>query len=323
MALGKERMRSKPVKLLWSDMRVLTFNTGSARMYLSGVKTALIVIAFIFGPKCFATSITGSFSKWYLSGNDYAIDFYFDRVIFEVGDPMVETDGKVWCSAYGCKLAVESEYASGWPMEKYQKQITPYTSNQTVRYDLADFNERVAQASPFTSHITFTRAEISRYKCIKLIMIDGPMRWLLGSTCTGTLPPIEPPPPVPVFCEINGLSNDVIDFGHIENNESRSASISASLFCNGASGVTGNAQLLFTDIGRTGGSAIVLQGAGNNGEIKARMSIGSPSGSNKKFFTVRHGYNETHNLFVNIDSSEMHGKSGNFFGSALLIFEVI
>jgi hypothetical protein len=283
----------------------------------------LLIVVLLFSPLCFAISVTGYFSKWYLSGNDYAIDFYFDRVIFEVGDPPVEASEKIWCSGYGCKIEIRAEYSSGWPMTKYQKQITPYTGDNPVRYDLADFNERVARISPFSGPITFTSSEISRYKCVQFIMNDGPRTWPLASTCDGTLPPIEPPPPVPVFCNISGLSNELIDFDVIENQDTRSASISASLSCTGAAGVTGNAQLLFTDTGRSGGNSVILNGVSNNGEIKARMSIGTEAGSNKRNLTVKNGYSDSHKLFVNIDAAEMRGKSGSFFGSALLIFEVI
>ncbi|EPN2807068.1 hypothetical protein ACTWOG_004815 [Serratia marcescens] len=146
---------------------------------------------------------------------------------------------------------------------------------------------------------------------------------VLASSEEGTLPPVDPPPPVPLFCNIDEVSNGGnIDFGLI-NHESKSASASAILSCNGDESARGNAKLLFSNKSQPGSNYIDLKN--ERGEVIAtKLAIDSVSGSNEKIISINAGYRNEVQLFAYIDEAKVpKGASGEFVGSAIFTIEVI
>lgn len=133
----------------------------------------------------------------------------------------------------------------------------------------------------------------------------------------------RPPPSVPVFCNVNGLSSDIVDFGVLVQGRAASSSITALLGCSGDKNVIGKGRLLITDAARSGAATATLRNAQSGAEIKVRLSIGDENGSNEKRYDVKSGYLADVPIYFRLDAGETTNKPGYFSGSALLIFDVL
>ncbi|WP_195934026.1 hypothetical protein [Serratia sp. YC16] len=193
--------------------------------------------------------------------------------------------------------------------------------DQGSEFTLAEFNQKLKSVMPFVGTINYRVPP--NCKPILWLRLENGNTIRLASTEDGTLPPLDKLPPVDVFCRVEGLSNSEINFG-VVNQESKTASISASLICDGNYAGQATARLIFTDANRSGGNTIVLTNPQNKQQIKVKLSVDSPGAGNKRDVTVKVGYKGSVELFASIDEAELKKEtSGDFTGSAVIIFNVI
>ncbi|EPQ1332181.1 hypothetical protein ACI2JW_21460 [Serratia ureilytica] len=267
-----------------------------------------------------AAIVDGYFSDWYWqSGSQSGVmDYNINSFRLEGGE-YIFTGDKVVCNKYWkCRFEIEV-WDKGWLLEKFVSWPINKDDSAHQYYTLEQFNEAVKSILPMGGKINYS----TYITCITITLTTGWQSEQVGSTCDGTLPPPPPPPSVPVFCNVNGLSSDTVDFGVLVQGRAASRSITASLGCNGTKDVIGKGRLLITDAARSGAATATLRNAQSGAEIKVRLSIGDENGSNEKRYDVKSGYQADVPIYFRLDAGETTNKPGYFSGSALLIFDVL
>ncbi|WMW60510.1 hypothetical protein RE680_18430 [Serratia marcescens] len=290
---------------------------------------AVSVLLLLIFNTCYAFEVEGRFSEWYWLNGKAAINYDFSNITFSASDHVsggsIDKNWGVHCNGK-CSITLWSNHDGDRcvinPVAKESEIIVvDWWTGQWYPFD--DFNSRLKKLLPLQGVIN---KDFSYKGCkpkLWLYFSSTSYFYLLATTGDGNLPPIEPPPPVNVFCRVDGLSNGEIDFG-VVNQESKTASITASLICDGDYASQTTARLIFTDANRSGGNTIVLTNPQNKQQIKVELSVDSPGASNKKDVIVKVGYKGSVELFASIDESELKREaSGDFTGSAVIIFNVI
>lgn len=287
--------------------------------------TALFL--FIVSGVGYAATVEGSFSDLYWLNNRVTVDYNFTSVTLDGGDSVgnggsnsIHPVWGVYCpDIYPCQLIVYSAFSVTCAKDISTGQSVVIVGNN--RWNSFDeINKLIRDKLPMRGKIHPPQG--CKKPAVWFEFFNG-YTLKLGSTTEGTLPPVDPIPPVNVFCRVAGLSNNEIDFGVISQ-ESKTAGITASLVCDGDYASQATARLIFTDANRSGGNSILLVNPQNKQQIKVTLSLDSPGGSNKRDVTVKVGYTGSVNLFASIDATELKKEtSGEFTGSALVIFNVI
>jgi hypothetical protein len=279
-----------------------------------------IAIIFLFSKAGRAMDFDVIYSDWYLTDDKYyTIDITLNRFIIEPGDPQVK-NGVVSCSGYGCRFEVIGSYPIGSD-SKYSPYIIP-RGTSPVKVPLDELNQKINNILPWTAKLVF-RFSAPTGLCVRLQFRDTLPSTDSLSTCDGTLPPIIPPPPVPVFCSIEELSNGgVLEFGTINSQETKVAGINANIVCTGDKNASWTGKLLFSDINVKGSKKITLRNNSDGSEIHGNLFIDNDKTSNEKKFEVRGGYTQNHLLNVELTAEQLKGNSGDFVGTALVIFEM-
>lgn len=249
------------------------------------------------------------------------MDFNFYGAHFDGSEPIFK-NGVVVCNYYWkCKLSLRvwNKLGTGYYAYFYGRGINA-NNEINQEYTVDEFNQVVVNAFPFKGTILYAPNNIG---CSELWLSTGWEDMYLGGTCDGILPPFPPPPSVPVFCSVSGLSSDTVDFGELVQGRAASRSITASLACSGDKNTVGKGRLLITDPARSGAATAALRNAQSGAEIKVRLSVGEENGSNEKRFDVRAGYQTQTPIYFSLDAGETINKPGYFSGSALLIFDVL
>ncbi|WP_368927390.1 hypothetical protein [Serratia marcescens] len=283
------------------------------------LKWLLVTPLLFYSLLCRGMIIEGAFSEWYWGSKGPMVDFNFAGMTFD-GTESVFSNGKVECNGfYKCYFVVRAMSVGGFYNSFYGRVLNG-DNNQHQSYSIEQFNQVVKGGLPFSGSAYFNG---NAPKCVELYLFTGWTEAKLGSTCEGTLMPITPPPSVPVVCSVSRLSSDSIDFGMLRQGEAAISSLTASLFCDGEKNANGKALLRFTDISRSGKNYATLRDGQSGEEIKARLSVGSETGSNEKIMDVKKGYATDIPLFVQLEAGETNDKSGSFSGSAILLFYVL
>ncbi|ENZ5480587.1 hypothetical protein P805_01892 [Serratia marcescens BIDMC 44] len=296
------------------------------------------LIALIFAlPICFystmvqATYVEGWYSDWRWldppSDNDYPrlgeLDFNFSTVIFQAGDKAfgdINKEGKLDCYGF-CQLQFRTYDAFGRGI--YSKGLT--FAYGSVKFSVDEANAVMRNVLPLAEIVQFRRSEVRPPHCLELRLITGWASYLLGSDCSGLLPPLPPTrprPPEPLSCSVTWQSSGEIDFGVMTPGENKVKGIAAKLACQG--GTSGKARLRFTDVNQVGANTVTLRKSGTSDEIKAKLSIGDPNSSNEQVIDVSPGFNATYAFVAKLDGAQLSGiEGGTFSGNALIVFEVI
>ncbi|CVE03533.1 hypothetical protein AB6V67_24610 [Serratia marcescens] len=297
------------------------------------------LISLIFAlPICFystmvqATYVEGWYSDWRWldppSDNDYPrlgeLDFNFTTVIFQAGDKAfgdINKEGKLDCYGF-CQLQFRTYDAFGRGI--YSKGLT-FAAGSGVKFSVDEANAVMRNVLPLAEIVQFRRSEVRPPHCLELRLVTGWTSYLLGSDCTGLLPPlppITPRPPEPLSCAVTWQSSGEIDFGVMTPGENKVKGIAAKLACQG--GTSGKARLRFTDVNQVGANTVTLRKSGTSDQIKAKLSIGDPNSSNEQVIDVSPGFNATYAFVAKLDGAQLSGiEGGTFSGNALIVFEVI
>ena len=285
---------------------------------LSKMKWLVVFPLFFYCLSSQAVTVGGSFSDWYWGSEGTMVDFNFTEIVFD-GAEKIFYDGKVECNGrYKCHLRVVAATPMGWSYYFDSRAIN--TGSENKKYTVDELNQAVKAVLPFSNKVYFPNNDPG---CVILEFDTGWNSVKLASSCEGTLPPMPPPPSVPLVCKVSQFSSDTVDFGMIGQGETASRSVIASLSCDGARATKGKARLRFTDIARSGADSIMLRETQSGMEIKARLSVGSETGSNEKLIDVMTGYAADVPIFVRLDNNATRDKFGHFSGNALLLFEVL
>lgn len=280
---------------------------------------------FFFTVACNAATTVASFSDWYWLNNRTAVDYNVTSITLgpedSEGNENMDGKGSYCPDTWTCSVSIYTNITSGGVCGA---PFSPLSSivlfNDSKWHSFDEINKAIKDKMPFKGTIN------KIYPCKDpIVWIDffNGYRTRLASTKDGRLPPIDPLPPVNVFCRVDGLSNSEIDFG-IVNQESKTASITASLICDGDYTSQATARLIFTDANRSGGNTIILTNPQNKQQLKVKLSVDAPGSSNKRDVTVKVGYKGSVELFASLDESELKKEtSGDFTGSAVIIFNVI
>lgn len=280
---------------------------------------------FFFTVACNAATTVASFSDWYWLNNRTAVDYNVTSITLgpedSEGNENMDGKGSYCPDTWTCSVSIYTNITSGGVCGA---PFSPLSSivffNDSKWHSFDEINKAIKDKMPFKGTIN------KIYPCKDpIVWIDffNGYRTRLASTKDGRLPPIDPLPPVNVFCRVDGLSNSEIDFG-IVNQESKTASITASLICDGDYTSQATARLIFTDANRSGGNTIILSNPQNKQQLKVKLSVDAPGSSNKRDVTVKVGYKGSVELFASLDESELKKEtSGDFTGSAVIIFNVI
>jgi len=249
------------------------------------------------------------------------LDFNFSRVVFHAGDEVFKTSsGKLDCSGL-CSLRFHTYNALGDHV--FSKGFDIAYGNTPFGVDEA--NALMRNALPFAETIKFRRLEQRHPHCLELLLLTGLRTYVLGSDCSGLLPPlppITPRPPEPLSCAVTWQNSGEIDFGVMTAGENKVKGIAAKLACQG--GTSGKARLRFTDVNQVGANTVTLRKSGTSDEIKAKLSIGEPDSSNEQVIDVSPGFNATYAFVAKLDGTQLSGvDAGTFSGNALIVFEVI
>ncbi|ENI1055626.1 type 1 fimbrial protein [Serratia marcescens] len=257
--------------------------------------------------------------------NDYPrlgeLDFNFSRVVFHAGDEVFKTSsGKLDCFGI-CSLYFHTYDAFG--NHVYSKGLE-FTYGD-ISFSVDEANALMRNILPLAATIQFRRVEQRHPHCLELLLRTGLRSYVLGSDCSGLLPPLPPTtprPPEPLSCAVTWQSSGEIDFGVMTAGENKVKGIAAKLACQG--GTSGKARLRFTDVNQVGANTVTLRKSGTNDEIKAKLSIGEPDSSNEQVIDVSPGFNATYAFVAKLDGAQMSGiDAGTFSGNALIVFEVI
>ncbi|HHK5889430.1 TPA: hypothetical protein ACQVHI_001562 [Serratia marcescens] len=297
------------------------------------------LIALIFAlPICFyntmaqATYIEGWYSDWrwldpptHPSNSASGIgelDFNFSKVVFHAGDEAFNGIGmgKLDCFGY-CQLLFRTYDVTGFLV--YSEGIT--FAYGSVKFSVDEANAVMRDILPLAEVVKYRRSKVHPPRCLELVLRTGYTSFVLGSDCSGLLPP-QPPttprPPEPLSCAVTWQSSGEIDFGVMTPGENKVKGIAAKLACQG--GTSGKARLRFTDVNQVGANTVTLRKSGTSDEIKAKLSIGDPSSSNEQVIDVSPGFNETYAFVAKLDGAQLSGiEGGTFSGNALIVFEVI
>lgn len=280
---------------------------------------------FFFTVACNAATTVASFSDWYWLNNRTAVDYNVTSITLgpedSQGNGNMDAKGSYCPDTWTCSISIYTNIASGGVCGS---PFSPLSSivlfNDGEWHSFDEINKAIKNRMPFKGTINKT------YPCKEpVVWVDffNGFRTRLASTQDGSLPPIDPLPSVNVFCRVDGLSNSEINFGVI-NQESKTASINASLICDGNYAGQATARLIFTDANRSGSNTIVLANLQNKQQLKVKLSVDAPGASNKRDVTVKVGYKGSVELFASLDGSELKKEtSGDFTGSAVIIFNVI
>lgn len=296
------------------------------------------LISLIFAlPICFysamvqATYVEGWYSDWRWidppSNNSYPrlgeLDFNFTTVVFQAGDEAfgdINKEGKLDCFGF-CKLQFRTIDAFGNSVQS--KGLT--FAYGSVKFSVDEANAVMRNILPLAETVQFRRREERHPYCLELRLSTGWTSYLLGSDCTGLLPPlppITPRPPEPLSCAVTWQSSGEIDFGVMTPGENKVKGIAAKLACQG--GTSGKARLRFTDVNQVGANTVTLRKSGTSDQIKAKLSIGDPNSSNEQVIDVSPGFNATYAFVAKLDGAQLSGiDGGTFSGNALIVFEVI
>lgn len=288
-----------------------------------------LILLFFISNACSAAIVEASYSDWYWLNGKPAVNYNFLKVEITKEDSIGNganniSEKEVFCSAqWTCQISIYTNsdgkrciinphptgFVRGFVITREDRQI-PFD----------EFNAMVKNLLPYLSGVV--SAEYGSCKPRLWLRLWNGIDHVLASTDDGNLP-LDPLPPVNVFCRVDGLSNGEIDFG-VVNQESKTASITASLICDGNYAGQATARLIFTDANRSGGDTIVLSNPQNKQQLKVKLSVDAPGASNKRDVTVKVGYKGSVELFASLDESELKKEtSGDFTGSAVIIFNVI
>ncbi|MBH1922368.1 hypothetical protein [Serratia surfactantfaciens] len=286
------------------------------------------IFLFSFTVTCNAATTVGSFSDWYWLNNKTAVDYNITSITLgpedSKGNGNMNDKGSHCPSTWkGCNIQIYTNIGNVGA-QACTRPLTPERSvvifNDSEWHSFDEINKAIMDKVPLKGTINYERSACK--KPTLWIYFSNGYFTELASTDNGGLPPIDPLPPVNVFCRVDGLSNNEINFGVI-NQESKTASINAYLICDGDYASQTTARLIFTDANRSGGNTIVLTNPQNKQQIKVELSVDSPGASNKKDVIVKVGYKGSVELFASIDESELKREtSGDFTGSAVIIFNV-
>lgn len=292
------------------------------------MRPCIIAIAFFLSFASNAATVVGNFSDWYWANGKPNVDYNFTSITLDPSDGTSNGDGNihstrgVYCpSAWGgCQLYILTNTTG--PNSSCNVVSTVYNISlprDSEWHDFYEINKLIRDKMPIRG--TLKKQNNCQFPAVWVELSNG-FDHLLASSRDGSIP-LDPLPPVNVFCRVDGLSNNELDFGIISQ-ESAVTSITASLVCDGDYASQATARLLFTDANRSGKNSVVLTNSQNKQQIKAILSIDSPGGGNKKDVTVKVGYKSSVNLFASIDVSEIKKEtSGDFIGSAVIVFNVI
>ncbi|HEJ9124886.1 TPA: hypothetical protein SML70_004875 [Serratia marcescens] len=295
------------------------------------------LIALIFAlPICFystmaqAAYVEGWYSDWRWldppSDNDYPrlgeLDFNFSKVVFHAGDEAFNGIGKGKLDCYGfCRLEFRTYDAFGFGV--YSEGIN--FAYGSVKFSVDEANAVMRNILPLAEIVKYRRSEKRPPRCLELLLRTGYTSFVLGSDCSGLLPPLPPTrprPPEPLSCAVTWQSSGEIDFGVMTPGENKVKGIAAKLACQG--GTSGKARLRFTDVNQVGANTVTLRKSGTSDEIKAKLSIGDPNSSNEQVIDVSPGFNATYAFVAKLDGAQLSGiEGGTFSGNALIVFEVI
>ncbi|MFG5852949.1 hypothetical protein ACGEDE_05685 [Serratia marcescens] len=288
----------------------------------------LSVLLLLIFNVCSAVEVDVRFSDWYWLNGKAAIDYNFSSLEFSAKDhginDYIREDWGVRCGGR-CTISVWSNHDGQRcvinPVAREMEVVVIDTWNGQW-YPFDDINARIKKALPVHGVINKNFSEKGCKPKVWVYFKFDPVSLVVASTDNG-LQPLDPLPLVNVFCRVDGLSNSEIDFG-VVNQESKTASITASLVCDGDYTSQATARLIFTDANRSGGDTIVLTNPQNKQQLKVKLSVDAPGASNKRDVTVKVGYKGSVELFASLDESELKKEtSGDFTGSAVIIFNVI
>ena len=284
------------------------------------------VFLFFFTVACNAATTVASFSDWYWLNNKTAVDYNIISITLgpedSEGNVNMDAKGSYCPDTWTCSVRVYTNIVTGGGNcgMPYSPLHSIVLFNDRKWHSFDEINTAIKDKMPFKGTINQT------YPCkapVVWIEFWNGERTMLASTKDGRLPPIDPLPPVNVFCRVDGLSNSEINFG-VVNQESKTASITASLICDGDYTSQATARLIFTDANRSGGNTIILSNPQNKQQLKVKLFVDAPGASNKRDVTVKVGYKGSVELFASLDESELKKEtSGDFTGSAVIIFNVI
>ncbi|MEB5613803.1 hypothetical protein [Serratia marcescens] len=277
---------------------------------------------------CSAVEVDVRFSDWYWLNGKAAVNYNFSNLEFSAKDhgviTNVDKDWGVYCGGK-CYIEVWSNHDGKRCVinpagQEMKVVVIDWWTGKWYPFD--DINARIKKALPVYGVIN---KDFSGKGCKPKVWVFfkfDPDSMAVASTDNG-LQPLDPLPPVNVFCRVDGLSNSEINFG-VVNQESKTASITASLICDGDYTSQATARLIFTDANRSGGDTIVLTNPQNKQQLKVKLSVDAAGASNKRDVTVKVGYKGSVELFAYLDESELKKEtSGDFTGSAVIIFNVI
>ncbi|MGL1812365.1 UNVERIFIED_CONTAM: hypothetical protein GPA08_14285 [Serratia marcescens] len=293
------------------------------------LRPVIFALLFFISHACSAAIVEASYSDWYWLNGKPAVNYSFLKVEVTKAESIGNgenniTEYGVYCSStFPCRISIYTNsdgkrcIINPFPMG-YYKGIEISRANRQIPFD--EFNAMVKKRLPDLSGVVNT--EYGSCKPRLWLNLNNGFDHVLASTDDGNLP-LDPLPPVNVFCRIDGLSNGEIDFG-VVNQESKTASINASLICDGNYAGQATARLIFTDANRSGGNTIILTNSQNKQQLKVKLSVDAPGASNKRDMTVKVGYEGSVELFASLDGTELKKEtSGDFTGSAVIIFNVI
>ncbi|HIE3987581.1 hypothetical protein PTR15_22835 [Serratia nevei] len=250
------------------------------------------------------------------------LDVDFRGVYFDGGEEFFRF-GKTRChSEYGCRFYVETVHDGGGTVSVGSSRFL-YGPSRDLTVD--EINQAVSEVLPLTLTLRYSPKDPPA--CVNFILHTGfaYSAYVLGSSCTGLLPPVppvRPRPPEPLSCSITWLSSGEIDFGVMTQGGNKLGSIDARLACQG--GTSGRARLRFTDVNRVGANTVTLRKGGSGDEIRAKLSIGDEHSANEQIINVSPGFNAIYSFAAKLDGAQLTNVDGGyFFGNALLMFEVI
>jgi len=167
-------------------------------MKFKSLYLSFAAVFLLFSKSGMSMGVDVTYSDWYWTDEKYyTIDIAVNKFVLEPGDPAVK-NGVVNCSGYGCRFQVTGSYPVG-STSQYSQYVTPPGSSP-VKVPLDELNEKINNITPWNATLVFKHGTPTGL-CIRLAFQNTLPGTNIGSTCDGTLPPIPPSPPVPVFLQ--------------------------------------------------------------------------------------------------------------------------